>query len=181
MNRELPAMSNSAYASNSYNPVELAAGLTMGSNVGLGVGVSPLVLNDASLQLQGWQQQTTEFDWAKIKEQARRQAEEAAKSQNPKRKRKEPSMTTRMVQIFIVDPHTSVPLTDRLVYRSSEPFLTDLDDQELFFDLDIKQLLANHNAKRTAVVNKGITDRTVNLEAARVRDLRMNVTVVAQF
>lgn len=86
----------------------------------------------------------------------------------------------RVVQVFIVDPDPKMPLADRLLHEG-ESHLTDKDDQELFFDLDIKTMLAEHNKKRTAVVDKSVKDRTEHLEPARIRDLKMTVVDVATF
>lgn len=88
--------------------------------------------------------------------------------------------TRRLVQVIIVDPDSRVPVEQSIVYMGEQK-LTDLDDSELFFELDIKSLLAAHNDKRTKVVNKAVKDRTEYLEPARVRDLKMNVVVSAEF
>lgn len=86
----------------------------------------------------------------------------------------------RLVQIFIADPDDNVPLDQCLLY-SGDQKLTDLTDQELFFEVDVRTLLETHNAKRVTLVNKAIKERTENLEPARVRDLKMTVVTVAQF
>ena len=89
--------------------------------------------------------------------------------------------TTRLVKIFIVDPNQNVPLDKRLIYRGDE-VITDLTDQELFFDIDIAGLLKKHNEFRVTVEDKKANkDKPVMLEAARVRDLKMQVIVLAQF
>ena len=63
----------------------------------------------------------------------------------------------RIVKIFIVDPDENVPLEQCLLHRSEEKF-TDLTDQELFFELDIKNMLQDHNAdrERTEETNESI-------------------------
>lgn len=86
----------------------------------------------------------------------------------------------RYVQVFIADPNENLPLENCLVYAGS-PKLTDLTDQELFFELDIKQLLNDHNIKRVKVRDKKVKDRTELLEAAKVRDLKMTVVEIAKF
>ena len=87
----------------------------------------------------------------------------------------------RYVQVFIADPDPKVPLNNCLLY-SSEPKMTDLTDEELFFEVEIKRILDEHNEKvRTVTVDKTIKDRTQHLEAARIRDLRMTVVTIAQF
>ncbi len=94
---------------------------------------------------------------------------------------KEALMGKRVVQVFIVDPSDQVPLADSLIYADPAPHLTDLNDQELFFDIDIKGILATHNAKRITLVNKTVKDRVENLEPIRVKDLKMTVVNVASF
>lgn len=86
----------------------------------------------------------------------------------------------RLVQVFIADPNESVPLSDSLLY-SGDQKLTDLTDQELFFEIEIKALLDRHNAKRVTWTDKTVKDREQKLEAARVRDLKMVVVTVAGF
>jgi hypothetical protein len=70
------------------------------------------------------------------------------------------------------------------VLHNGDEQLTDLNDQELFFELPIKELLETHNAHRVTTLNKTATAKAgkdVFLEPIRVRDLRMNVTVIASF
>lgn len=88
--------------------------------------------------------------------------------------------TRRFAQVIIVDPNENVPLDSCLVYKG-DPKLTDATDQELFFELDIKDLLAKHNEKRIAFIDKKVKDRTENLEPAKVRDLKMVVVNIATF
>lgn len=86
----------------------------------------------------------------------------------------------RIVQVYIADPSEAVPLADSILY-TGEQKMTDLTDQELFFEIDIRAILAAHNAKRAKIVNKAIKDRTEYLEPAKVRDLKMVVVTVASF
>jgi hypothetical protein len=86
----------------------------------------------------------------------------------------------RLVQVFIADPDQRVPLEQSMIY-SGENKLTDLTDQELFFEVDIKRLLDEHNTKRTKIVDKSVKDRSEYLEPAKIRDLKMVVTTIAQF
>jgi hypothetical protein len=86
----------------------------------------------------------------------------------------------RLIQIFIADPDENVPLDQCLLY-SGEQKLTDLTDQELFFEVDVKSLLDKHNKARSLLVNKAVKERTEHLEPARVRDLKMTVVTIAQF
>lgn len=86
----------------------------------------------------------------------------------------------RIVQVYIADPSDDVPLADAILY-TGEQKMTDLTDQELFFEIDIRALLEAHNTKRTQIINKKIKDRTEYLEPAKVRDLKMVVVDVASF
>lgn len=97
-------------------------------------------------------------------------------------KREAQPMTTprRLVQVFVADPDENVPLDDCLLYKGDLQ-VTDLTDQELFFEIDIKSVLDAHNAKRTLLVDKSVKERVQHLEPARIRDLKMTVVLVAQF
>ena len=86
----------------------------------------------------------------------------------------------RRVQVFIADTDTNVPLADRILYES-QPFTTDLTDQELFYDIEIKTILEAHNAKRTKLYDKAVKTRSQMLEPLRIRDLKMTVVTIAQF
>ena len=90
----------------------------------------------------------------------------------------EDNMTRRVVQVFIADPNENVPLADCLLYEG-DVHVTDLTDQELFFELDVKSMLDKHNVKRITFIDKKVKDRTEHLEAAKVRDLKMVVVTVA--
>lgn len=101
----------------------------------------------------------------------------------PHIKPKEPVMANtqrRLIQVFIADPDPNVPLEQCLLY-SGEQQLTDLTDQELFFEVDVKSILDKHNKERVKLVNKSVKERTEHLEPARVRDLKMTVVTIAQF
>lgn len=86
----------------------------------------------------------------------------------------------RLVQVFIADPDENVPLVDTLLYSGVQQ-LTDATDEELFYEVDIKTILAAHNAKRIKMVNKKVKERTEYLEPAKIRELRMVVVTVASF
>ena len=86
----------------------------------------------------------------------------------------------RLVQVFIADVDENVPLGMSLLHRG-EPQFTDLTDQELFFELDIKGVLEKHNAERVKLVDKNVKERVQHLEPARVRDLKMTVVEIAKF
>jgi hypothetical protein len=88
--------------------------------------------------------------------------------------------TRRLVQVLIMDPNENVPLESCLLYRGEQK-LTDATDQELFFELDIKDILAKHNVDRVKLVDKKVKERTEYLEPAKIRDLKMVVVTVAEF
>lgn len=91
-----------------------------------------------------------------------------------------PMPARRIVQVYIADPSDAVPLADSVLYTGDQK-MTDLTDQELFFEIDIKSILEAHNAKRAKIIDKKIKDRTEYLEAVKVRDLKMVVVNVASF
>lgn len=86
----------------------------------------------------------------------------------------------RFVKVIIIDPDEKVPLEQCVLYSGDEK-LTDLNDQELFFEIEIKALLDAHNAERIKIIDKTVKERTEVLEPIKVRDLRMVVVTVAQF
>ena len=86
----------------------------------------------------------------------------------------------RLVKVIIVDPNENIPLNDCILY-SGEEKLTDATDQELFFEIDIKRLLDEHNAKRTKFIDKKVKERSEYLEPAKIRDLKMVVVGIASF
>lgn len=88
--------------------------------------------------------------------------------------------TRRFVQVMVIDPHPSVPLDQCVLFRG-EPKMTDFDDNELYFELDIRGLLEKHNVTRVKLRDKAMKDREQMLEPARVRDLRMCVVTIATF
>lgn len=89
----------------------------------------------------------------------------------------------RIVRVIIADPNTNVPLSNRILYDSGE-ITTDLDDRELFFEVNIKDKLDKHNELRATLLDKGYSkakDKDMFLEPLRIRDLRMTVITVASF
>jgi hypothetical protein len=86
----------------------------------------------------------------------------------------------RYVRIIVVDPDPNVPLDQCLLHSGAEK-LTDLTDQELFYDLDMRTMLEEHNSKRVKLQDKTVKERTQMLEPARIRDLKMTVVTIAQF
>jgi hypothetical protein len=86
----------------------------------------------------------------------------------------------RLVKVVIVDPNENVPLEDAVLYNGEEK-MTDATDQELFFEIDIKKVLDDHNAKRAKMIDKKVKERTEYLEPAKIRDLKMVVVNIAAF
>jgi hypothetical protein len=100
--------------------------------------------------------------------------------------RKESNMSgndaRRMVKVIIVDNDENVPL-DKCVLYNGEEQITDLTNQELFFELDMKDMLAKHNKIRGKIVDKEASskDEKVYLEPIKIRDLVMSVATIATF
>lgn len=86
----------------------------------------------------------------------------------------------RLVRVFVVDPDDRIDIEQSLLYDSKE-HMTDLDDQELFFEIEIKELMTKHNTYRAEVVDKTVKERTEMLEPIRIRDLKMTVVTLAEF
>lgn len=86
----------------------------------------------------------------------------------------------RLVKVVIIDPDDRIPLDKCILYNGSEK-LTDLTDQELFFEIDIRDMLHGHNEIRKKLTDKTVKERTEFLEPVKVRDLRMVVVTVASF
>lgn len=89
-------------------------------------------------------------------------------------------MARRVVQVYIADPNENIPLEDSLIYQGSQK-LTDSTDQELFYEIDIKNLLDAYNVKRVKIVDKKVKERTQYLEPVKIRELKMVVVTVASF
>ena len=89
----------------------------------------------------------------------------------------------RIIKVYIADPNDNLPLEKRVLYKGDEK-LTDLTDQELFFEVPIAELLAKHNEERVKTTDKAQSakfGRDIFLEPAKIRDLKMVVTTVATF
>lgn len=98
----------------------------------------------------------------------------------PTAKQENSQVATRLVKVVIVDSDDNLPLANRLIY-SGEEKMTDLTDQELFFEIDIKSLLDKHNEMRVQTPNKSVKERPENLEPVRIKDLKMVVVNIAHF
>jgi hypothetical protein len=94
-----------------------------------------------------------------------------------------PFMAKRIVRVYLADTDENVPLDKSLLYKSDEK-LTDLNDQELYFEIPVKELLDKHNAVRVGIVDKKATQKIgkeVFLEPVKIRDLKMTVVNIATF
>lgn len=90
---------------------------------------------------------------------------------------------TRVVRVFIADADINVPIAERIVYEGKE-IVTDLTDQELFFEIDINTILKDHNKLRLTILNQDLSDSTgrdVMLKEIKIRDLFMTVVNIASF
>ena len=88
----------------------------------------------------------------------------------------------RLVKVIVVDKDENVPLEKCVLYSGKEQ-MTDLTNQELFFEIDIKNLLENHNKMRGKIIDKenSTKDEKVYLEPIKIRDLVMSVATIATF
>lgn len=157
--RELPSMSSAAYSSTHVDPFGPSV---LGGDWGNQVARAAEVVKTRRI---GVEDHLIDAMHKQVKQQKEVKVMEVAR---------------RVVQIYIADPNRNVPLEDCLLYKG-EPFLTDLNDTELFYELDIKAILTTYNEKRVKMVDKTVKDRTEYLEPAKVRDLRMVVVKVAEF
>ena len=154
MNQEMPTMQNMNYAS---------------SNLNLGMAFGGL--NQAY-------DQTDLMDFQN----------KLAKAQRNMAEKNEPedtmaNITRRIVQVFIADPNENVPLLESLLYKGEQK-LTDATDQELFYEVPIVDILKTHNEKRVKFIDKEVSKKAgkdIFLEPAKIRDLKMIITNVAQF
>lgn len=168
--QEMPAISAYSYTSNTVDPLA-AAGM-----------FAPQQLNQGMLQQQLNQAVDTTAGAAAVGgTTARRLGASPIARRQPEEIKMAAATGRRYVQIFIADPDPKVPLDKCLLY-SSESKMTDLTDEELYFEVEIKRILDEHNEKvRTVTIDKSIKDRTQYLEPTRIRDLRMTVVTIAQF
>lgn len=160
---EMPAISNTSYCSNTYDP----SGTWENQSVGSTTALKPWDWTEAELQKERRVLKKMGIEPQEVKEQDM------------------PNVTCRMVQIFIVDPDKRVPVEKRCLYQTSEPFMTDLTDQELYhMQVDIKMLLELHNNERRGIVDKEasrLKEKDVYLDEIRIRDLKMVVVELATF
>lgn len=167
MQRDMPAIASSQYAATT---IPLAAIGALGRHAGLAEAGT-------------WQRQIQGNAHHQRDDIAEKLALLHAASATPNTtatKEKAMSATRRLVQVVIVDPNENIPL-DQCLLHMGEKKLTDATDQELFFEIDIKDILAKHNERRVKVVDKKVKERTEYLEPAKIRDLKMVVVNIASF
>ncbi len=153
--RELPTIGNSAYSTSALN----LSGFSPIDAVDFGAAVVPRRINAGGPFVDAVREH------AQLKKEANQMAA---------------TTTRRLVQIVIADPDARVPVEKALLFKGEEIF-TDMTNEELFYELDIKAILAKYNEFRTTVVDKTVKDRTETLEPVRVRDLKMVVVEIAKF
>lgn len=94
--------------------------------------------------------------------------------------KKEPQMPgRRVVRVFIIDPDPKVALEKSVLYKGEE-ILTDGSDQDLYFDIDVKALLDEHNKYRTSTEDETDKDKK-KLKPIKVSNLIMQVVNIASF
>lgn len=92
-------------------------------------------------------------------------------------------MATRLIRVFVLDPNENIKLEDRMIFSGKER-LTDLTDQELFFELPMGDILTKHNELRAKTMDKDRSSKMgkeIYLEPVRIRDLKMTVLNIAAF
>ena len=102
--------------------------------------------------------------------------------EQPKKEKKKMA-ERRVVKVFIVDNNKNIPLDKAIVYQGAEKF-TDATNEELFFEIPIREILEQHNDLRIKTIDKKSTrdaGKDIYLEPIRIRDLKMVVTTIAEF
>ena len=163
---EMPAISSSSYSS-ATTSIPLVAMAGMGSQ--------HLVPHAVPFQI-NWHEQLDGVVAHKLMQQSQ---QKQPKQQKQQQQEQQAMSDRRIVQVFIIDPDTDVPLDHAILYRG-EQHMTESTDQELFFELNIKEILATHNEKRVTFKRKG-KERKEALEPVRIRDLKMTVVTIASF
>lgn len=90
----------------------------------------------------------------------------------------------RIVKVYIADPNENIMPPEKRILFTGEEKATELTDQELFFEINIKELLDKHNAYRITITDRKASDkfgRDVKLEPIRIKDLKMVVASLAEF
>lgn len=172
---ETPRISASNYANNSYAGSQMMGGAAFISN------------STSTSSLLAQQDLTSRWDAVEVamdaaaEERKREKVRRAiSRTMQLQQEKEEPMPSRRIVQVYIADPDDAVPLENSILYTGTQK-MTDLTDQELFFEIDMKTILEKHNAMRAGIIDKEVKDRTEFLEPIKVRDLKMVVVTVASF
>jgi hypothetical protein len=76
----------------------------------------------------------------------------------------------RVVQVFVIDPDEALPLEHAVLHMGGQQ-VTDATNEELYYELDIPDLLDLHNQIR----------QELGLPKIRIRDLRMETVPILAF
>lgn len=177
---DLPTISNASYASSTIEGGGIGTGIALQSAT---AAVPRDWAGDKIISADDWCKTFINEDEMVNRNEFLRDAVKWGKARQVHLDNQESNMAQakrRLVQVIIVDPNENIPLDNCVVYQGGQK-LTDLNDQELFFELDIKALLERHNAIRTKVRDKKVKEREEFLEPAKIRDLKMVVVNIAEF
>jgi len=98
-------------------------------------------------------------------------------------KDEEPMTDLRIVSIYVVDPDENLEPKDALVHIK-ENFMTDLTNEDILVDLELKEALANHNTKRIKIVDEDRSDdrgKEVMLKTVKIKDLIIKINTLQTF
>lgn len=193
MELNLPQMSTHTYAANtvSLNDLYGFAGVSGPPGPEGVVGKGSALFNWNQGSDNEWVSEQAEKAAYAYKHQPRRVEKasdilEKLKEQNKNKQAKSMSnqeAALRIVRVIVADPDINLPLANRVLHDSKEK-ITDLDDRELFFEINIKDILDAHNKVREVTIDKAATKESgkqINLEPIRIRDLKMTVVNIAAF
>lgn len=167
---DLPQFVDSGHSHTIYGLNNLAQGQTVTGTTSGGYAAWDTAVAAAAVP-------NTDLYWG-LKRQARTFPVYPVDQEKPNQEENE--VTRRLVQVFIADPNENVPLEHSMLYMGEQK-LTDATDQELFYEIEIKSILDEHNKKRVKWTDRKVKERVEHLEPARVRDLKMIVVTVASF
>lgn len=147
-------------------------------------GVAGRGLQAASAVARTWSGDETRDHWAKKVEVHQQLSALAQTLTEEKGQKVATKPTRRLIRLLVVDPHPSVPLDQCVLYQSDEK-MTDLSDQDLFYEIasELMPKLKAHNEKRVTWNERAKADneKAVKLEPARISDLTMTTVVIASF
>lgn len=173
MNQELPTINQFSNVSNTYALGDFGAGLTTSGAFGVGhISYSP--------DFENRRKQVEDYKYLDAVL-AKRKEPESILTQAFKEAIKNVAKA-RVIQVFIADNDCNIEVAKRLLYKGEQLF-TDLSDQDLFYDIEIKALITKHNEYRATVLNESKSTATekVFLKPIKVSELSMVVAVLAEF